>query len=195
MFDSIECNYPLPLSKEVIELENFDVYEADHQTKSLNNLLELYIITEDGELFCRKDEHEWIDDDDAFLKGYMQVTSSELVKQNFHGIIEFGCYEQLREEADSKVQETSVSLDYEAKFIDGKLVSIDLVNQSIDDTTKHYEEMQVLFLKQKERARKWYNKHIFYTKWFRAVKRQCIYKPLNGLHKFTGKLLTLSYRI
>jgi hypothetical protein len=194
MFDNIECNYPLPISKELIELDNFDIYEVELQTKSLDNLMELYVITEDGELFRKKNQYEWVDDDNAFLKGYMEVVSSDLVKENFHGIIEFGCFHSIIDVGE-KTTETSISVDYEAKFIDGKLVSIELVRQSIEDTTEYFEKMQALFKEQKRKAKLWYNKYIFYTKWFRTVKRHCIYKPLNGLHKFTGKLLTLSYRI
>ena len=195
MFDNIQCNYPLPVSEEMLELENFDIYEVELQTKSLECLLELYNITEEGELIRKKVSYEWVDDDEAFLKGYMKETSSEEIKENFHGILEFYCYEQLRKEIDGKVKEISVSIDYEAKFIDGKVTSIELVNQSIEDTTKHYEELQEMFNQHKIAAKKWYNRYFLNTKAFRNFKRHCIYKPLNALHNFTGKLLTLSYRI
>lgn len=195
MFDNINCEYPLPVSKELIELEDFDIYEAEFQTKDLENALELYTITEDGDLIRKKIQYEWVDDDEAFLKGYMKVVSSEDIKENFHGIIEFYCYEQLRKEVEGKTKETSVTVDYEAKFIDGKLSSIELVNQSIEDTTDHYYDMKEFFRKQEAERSKWYNKYFLYTKQFRNFKRVCIYKPLNALHTFTGKLLTLSYRI
>jgi len=194
MFDNIECNYPLPLSKELIELDGFDIYEVELQTKSLDNLMELYVITEEGELFRKKNQYEWVDDDSAFLKGYMQVESSELIKENFHGIIDFGCFHSIIETGE-KTKETSISVDYEAKFIDGKLVSIELVRQSIEDTTEYFEKMQALFKEQKRKANLWYNKYFFYTKQYRDFKRYCIYKPLDKLHKFTGWLLRLSYKI
>lgn len=195
MFDNINCEYPLPVSKELIELEDFDIYEAEFQTKDLENALELYTITEDGDLIRRKVQYEWVDDDEAFLKGYMKAVSSEDIKENFHGVIEFYCYEQLRKEDDGKIKETSVTVDYEAKFIDGKLSSIELVNQSIEDTTDHYYDMKEFFRKQEAKRNKWYNKYFLYTKQFRTFKRVCIYKPLSALHSFTGKLLTLSHRI
>ena len=195
MFDSIECNYPLPISKELIELENFDIYEVEFQTKSLDNLLDLYTITEEGELIHRCREYEWVDDDSHFLKGYMNPVSEKDVKENFHGILEFYCFEQIRKEVDGKVKEISVSVDYQAKFIDGKLASIELVNQSIEDTTEYYEKMQSLFEERKRQANLWYNKYFFYTKQFRDFKRFCIYKPLDKLHRFTGWLLRLSYKI
>jgi len=194
MFDYIECNYPLPLSKELIELDGFDIYEVELQTKSLDNLMELYVITEEGELFRKNNQYEWVDDDNAFLKGYMRVVSSELIKENFHGIIDFGCFHSIIDVGE-KTTEISISVDYEAKFIDGKLVSIELIRQSIEDTTDHFERMQALFKEQKRKAKLWYNKYFFYTKLYRKFKRCCIYKPLDKLHRFTGWLLTLSYKL
>lgn len=195
MFDNIECNYPLPLSKELIELEDFNIYEVEFQTKSFENLMELYIITEEGELFRKKIDYKWVDDDNYFLKGYMKATREELIKEDFHGIVEFYCYEHFTKEVDNKTREISISVDYAAKFIDGKLVSIDLVNQSIEDTTEHYEKMQSLFKEMEIQRNKWYNKYFLNTKQFREFKRYFIYKPLQGLHNLTGKLLTLSYKI
>lgn len=195
MFDTIECNYPLPISKELLDVEELDIYEVELQTKSFNNLMERYIISENGELFLFKNQYKWVDDDSCFLKGYMEETSSDLVKQNFHGIINFYFYESYVRRKSGNVKEFTVSGDYEAKFNDGMLVSIELVEHSIEDTTDHYLQMKQLFEERDRKAKLWYNNYIFYTKWFRDVKRCCIYNPLNGLHNFTGKLLSLSYRI
>lgn len=195
LFDNIECNYPLPISKELLDVEELNIYEVEFQTKSLENLMELYVITEDGELLRRKNRYEWVDDDDAFLKGYMEVVSSEDVKENYHGIVEFYFYESYLRDVDGKKKEITVSGDYEAKFIDGKLFSIELVDQSVEDTTEHYEKMQELWKQRKIEANKWYNKYFFHTKQFRDFKRFCVYRPLNALHKFTGWLLAISYKL
>lgn len=195
MFDNIECNYPLPITKELLELEDFNIDEVEFQTKSFENLLELYIISEDGELLRKKSTYEWYDDDEYFLKGYMKEVSSEIVKETFFGVVEFYCYEQLRKEVNGKVREISVSVDYEAKFNDGKLISLDLVDQSIEDTTEHYEKIQAHIAQRAKDMEIWYNKYFLYTNTFRKFKRICIYKPLNSLHKFTGWLLTQSYKI
>lgn len=195
MFDNIDCKYPLPISKELLEIEDFNIYEVEFQTKSLENLMELYVITEDGELIRKKSNYKWIDDDSYFLKGYMETVDVEDIKENFHGIIEFYCYESYYKEVDGKTREISISVDYEAKFIDGKLSSIELVNQSIEDTTEYYEKMRALMRERERIADLWYNKYFFYTKQFRNFKRHFIYKPLDSLHKFTGWLLRLSYKL
>jgi hypothetical protein len=195
MFDNIECNYPLPISKDLLDIEELNIYDVQFQTKSLENLMELYVITEDGELLRKKNRYEWVDDDNYFLKGYMDVVSSADVKENFHGIIEFYFYETYLKDVDGKKKEMTVTGEYEAKFVDGKLSSIELVYQSIEDTTEYYEEMRELFKKREIEANKWYNKYILCTKQFRNFKRFFIYKPLDKLHKFTGLLLRLSYRI
>ena len=195
MFDNIQCNYPLPVSKELLDVEEFDICEVEFQTKSLENLLELYIISEQGELIRRKAQYEWKNDDSYFLKGYADIVSEEDIKQDFHGVLEFYCYESYLKDDGDKKKEITISVDYEAKFVDGKLTSVHLVDQSITDTTEHYEDMQALWKLRNIEANKWHNKYFFYTKQFRNFKRICIYKPLDALHRLTGKLLTLSYRI
>ena len=55
MFDSVQCNYPLPLPLDVVDLYP-DLYEKEFQTKDLENLLDHYILNEDGELLWIKKE-------------------------------------------------------------------------------------------------------------------------------------------
>jgi len=196
MFDHIVCNYPLPISKEVLDIEGFNFAEVDFQTKDLENLLDVYTITEDGELFHTFKTYEWVDDDERFLKGYMKEIDRKEVKELFYGKILFYCYEQIRTtNCEGDVKETTVSLDYEAKFNDGNLVSVELVDQSIEDTTDYYIKTQKLLDDMSKRSKKWYNKYFFNTKAFRNIKKTLIYKPLQKLHNFTGWLLRLSYKI
>ncbi len=196
MFDHIVCNYPLPISKEVLDIEGFDISDVDFQTKNLENLLDVYTITEDGELFHTLNTYEWVDDDDAFLKGYMKVIDSKEVKELFYGRLNFYCYEQIKtKKEDGTIKETSVSLDYEAKFDEGNLVSLELVDQSIEDTTDYYIKTQKLLDEMFRRSKLWYNKYIFYTKPYRAFKNCLIIKPIRLLHQFTGWLVRLSYKI
>jgi hypothetical protein len=68
MFDSIRCDYPLPLPLEVVD-KLPDIYEKEFQTKDFENLLDYYILTEEGELLFHKKKYEWRDDDSSFLKG------------------------------------------------------------------------------------------------------------------------------
>lgn len=56
MFDSVQCNYPLPLPLEVVDIYP-DIYNQEFQTKDLENLLDNYILNEDGELLWIKKEY------------------------------------------------------------------------------------------------------------------------------------------
>ena len=67
MFDSVQCNYPLPIPLDVVDIYP-DIYDQEFQTKDLENLLDHYILNEDGELLWIKKEYEWKDDDSHFLK-------------------------------------------------------------------------------------------------------------------------------
>jgi len=189
MFDNIICNHPLPVTKDILDLGVFDVYELELQTKSLENLMEVYTITEDGDLLRKKCTYEWEDNDEMFLKGYLKETSSENINENFHGKIVFYFYEVIHSKDEkNNVKETTINLDYEAKFIDGKLSSMELIDQSIEDTTEHYHRTQEIFKKYEEQSKLWYNKYFLNTKIVRYIRRNIIYKFVYKIHQFTGKL-------
>ena len=133
MFDSIQCNSPLPLPLDVIDIYP-DIYDQEFQTKDLENLLDNYILNEDGELLWVKKEYEWKDDDNYFLKGYMEVTKEEIVPSNFHGILNFYCYQTVEEDVENNTAK-DISIDYLAKFTNGKLENIEILSYEIIDAT------------------------------------------------------------
>jgi hypothetical protein len=190
MFDHIHCEYPLP-SNEKLDKLGLKLQDIDYQTKDLHNCLEVYTITKDGKLFYKQVEREWVDDDNAFLKGYLQEISSKDVQVMHHGEILFYHYEILKE---SETKGQSVSIDYKAKFTDGIVSSIELVDCEIADASEYLTQQKAFWDKEKARRKKWYNKYIFYTKIYRAFSRYCIYKPVYMLYKLTGKLHTFVIR-
>ena len=188
MFDNVHCDYPLPAPKELIDL-NIDVQNLSYQTKSLENLLDLYTITEDGKLIYRNVKREWVDDDDAFLKGYFKEVSHTLEEVNYHGILEFYTYESI----DLGDKELSFSLDFEGKFIDGIMVEVNVVDFYTEDTTENRESLKELLKQNEIKRKKWYNKFIFNTlpyQYFRRGVTKFFYK----LHNFTGKLYNFSIK-
>lgn len=192
MFDSIECNYPLPLPLEVIDVLP-DIYDQEFQTKDLENLLDLYYLKEDGCLYWRKRKYEWKDDDDSFLKGYMDVVGEEIVQQDFHGILNFYCYETVYSSED-KNSGIDVSIDYLAKFTNGKLENIEVLSYEIRDATVRIIELKNTMKKHEERRSHWYNKYIFYTKSWRFIKNKIILGPINLLREFLDKLYWLGVK-
>jgi hypothetical protein len=189
MFDSVQCNYPLPLPLDVVDIYP-DIYDQEFQTKDLENLLDNYILNEDGELLWIKKEYEWKDDDGHFLKGYMEVTKEEIVPSNFHGILNFYCYETVEEDAENN-KAKDVSIDYLAKFTNGKIENIEVLSYEIIDATVRIVDLKNSMKKHAERRKRWYNKYIFYTKYWRFVKNKVILAPINFLKKSLDKLYWL----
>ena len=185
MFDSIKCDYPLPITLEMVDWD-IDVQNLDFQTKDLENLLDEYIITPEGELLHIQHKRNWIDDDSAFLKGYFEITDTQIVPANYHGIVNFYCYEDLPQK-DGKYY--TFDAEYEAKFIDNKLLSLELLDYKIEDNTKYHLDLKKKEGERKKKAKKWYNKYILYTKPVQFVRRK-IYRFFYNLHQLTGKLHT-----
>jgi len=189
MFDSIKVDYPLPLPLEVIDILP-DVYDQEFQTKDFENLLEGYILNEDGELLRIQKEYEWKDDDSAFLKGYMDVVNEEIVSSSYHGIVNFYCYETVHEDpASDKAKD--VLIDYCAKFTNGKLENIEVLSYKIIDATVRILDIKNMMKKQEERRKRWYNKYIFYTKYWRFLKNRIILDSIDFLRKILDKLYWL----
>jgi len=185
MYDSIECNHPLPLPLEVIDVLP-DIYDNEFQTKDLENLLDLYYLNEDGILYWRKRKYEWKDDDDSFLKGYMDVVEEEVIPHDFHGILNFYCYETVYSSED-KDSGLDVSIDYLAKFTNGKIENIEILSYEVRDATDRIINLKNTLRKHDERRNRWYNKYIFYTKFWRFVKNKIILAPVNLLRKSIDK--------
>ena len=186
MFDSIQCNYPLPLPLEIVDIFP-DPYDKEFQTKDLENLLEQYILNEDGELLRIQKEYEWKDDDSAFLKGYMDVVSQEIVPSNFHGVLNFYCYETIHED-ESSDKAKDVTIDYLAKFTNGKIENIEILSYEITDATVRIIELKNTMRKNEEYRKLWYNKYIFNTKYWRFIKNKIILRIINFFKKLLDKL-------
>lgn len=192
MFDSIECNYPLPLPLEVVDVMP-DPYDQEFQTKDLENLLDLYYLNEDGVLYWRKRKYEWKDDDDAFLKGYMDVVEEEIVPTDFHGVLNFYCYETVEKDLENN-KAKDVTIDYLAKFTNGKLENIEVLSYEIRDATVRIIDLKNTMKKHEERRKRWYNKYIFYTKGWKWIKSKIILAPIDLLRKFLDKIYWFGVR-
>ena len=192
MFDSIQCNYPLPLPLEVVDILP-DPYDQEFQTKDLENLLEEYILNEDGELLRIQKEYEWKDDDNAFLKGYMDVVSQEIIPSNFHGVLNFYCYETIHED-ESSDKAKDVTIDYLAKFTNGKIENIEILSYEITDATVRIIELKNTMKKHEEWRNRWYNKYIFHTKTWRFIKNKIILAPIDFLRKSVDKIYWFGVR-
>lgn len=128
MFSYIKCKKELPLTD---ELKNLSVKwdELQYQTKDLDNCLETYIISEDGELLEEVIEYEYTyyTEEEKKQKDHkpwnivkdQKIVKQETKKVDFHGKITF--YETL-----DFSDEESIWVDFDAYFVYGKLDKLEL---------------------------------------------------------------------
>jgi len=183
LFDRVIINYPLPLPLEVVDYIP-DIYQKEFQTKDLSNFLEDYILEEDGRLIEVSVKREWVDDDDSFLKGYFKVIDQKNIPTNYHGVLEFYAYERIHT-GDGKG--TDISIDYLAKFNDGTLTDIDLLEYEVRDSSEDIKRTNEFFKQLENKRSKWYNKYFFGTKLVVFFRRKIV-RIFGSLHNFTGKL-------
>lgn len=191
MFDSIQCNCPLPLPLEIIDLIP-DIYEQEIQTKDLDCLMDLYILNEDGKLLREAKKYEWRDDDSYFLKGYLETVERKIVDTNYHGYINFYIYERIYTN-ESKDEGLDVSIDFIGKFNNGILEKIEILDFSIDDATENIKKIKDLHKIYELKRNKWYNKYFFFTKPISLIRRKIV-SLFYKLHFFTGKLHSWAIR-
>lgn len=192
MFDSIQCNYPLPISLEIADILP-DLYDQEFQTKDLENLLDTYILDENGQLLWVKKEYKWVDDEEAFLKGYMEKVNEEIVPSNFHGILNFYCYETVEEDLENN-KAKDITIDYLAKFTNGKIENIEILSYEIIDATVRVIELKNTIQQHEKRRKLWYNKYLFHTKLWKFIKWKIIIKPIELIKKIFDKIYWLAIR-
>ena len=189
LFDEIKCDYPLPVTMEMVDFD-IDVQDVIFQTKDFENLMEEYIISEDGELLLVKKSFKWVEDGSQFFKGHLEEIDSKIVPADFHGKINFYCYEDLPE-MDGVMR--VFDAEYEAKFTDNKLVDLQLVDCKIIDNTQHVKDLNELFDKREQEMKKWKNKYFWNT--LPMIKfKKFVCRFFYNLHTFTGKLHSFSIR-
>lgn len=186
LFDTINCDYPLPLPLEVIDLIP-DIYNVEFQTKDLDNCMYYYKITEEGELLHFQQESKWVDDDDAFFKGYLKVISEKIININYHGNIVFGLYKEIKD-ANDPLKGISVLIDFKVKFTDGEVEEISVERYSIEDCSQRLLQMDNFMKRSEIEKNLWYNKYLFNTSIFIFIKREIILTPIRKLERGLSKL-------
>jgi hypothetical protein len=166
MFSYIKCKKELPLND---ELKNIDVVweDAQFQTKDLDNCLDNYVITENGDLIEDIIEYEYTyyTEEEKKLKSHRpwdivkdQKISKQYTKQvNFHGTIKFYEMFDLSEEED-------IWADFEAYFTYGKLDKIELVKTEKHECRKI--KMDEFWKEHERKKNSFYYKIRKYSGWF-----------------------------
>ena len=111
MFDEIRVEVILPDQTEVVD--------TWFQTKSFDNLMDKYVITKKGKLYRETWKYKWVDDDNHFLKGYLEKIPDSYERHHltdYHGDIIFY--------TSTPMTESRIWRDYTARFTEGRLTRI-----------------------------------------------------------------------
>lgn len=191
MFDEVKYEYILPLEvKEEVKALGIVPEDLLFQTKDLDSTLSLYTINRDGRLIFKNVKYKWVDDDNAFLKGYMEEESHTLDDMNYHGDLKFYAYENVKKDGNH----FAVILDYRARFTNGKLEEVKLENCEVNDDNDRQEDLNRMYREMEREKNLWYNKYLRYTKFYKNYIRKPIFSIVKFLHKLTSDLNTFILR-
>jgi hypothetical protein len=108
MFDTIRVEIEIPGCG--------DCSHEEFQTKSFDNVMENYVITKNGKLYCEKWEYDWVDDTSRLLNGYVEKIPGSYRREyltDYHGDVIF--YKRVKD---------TLWRDYYARFTEGKLTKM-----------------------------------------------------------------------
>jgi len=192
MYDSIECEYPLPMP------EDPKGYTGSYgfQTKDFENSLDIYIIDKDGQLSIERRETEWVGGDPngkSFLEksGYLKTKKTWLETVNRTCTIQF--YDYLS----SNKTDYDYWIVYNAVFIEGKITDVKLTTFEARPNSERKEKDEAFKMKLKLRhefIQTWRYKYIYkpYNTIIRAVVRgstKCLTKLKMLIFKLESKML------
>jgi hypothetical protein len=185
MYDDIVCKYPLPLPEDT---KGF--HPCGFQTKDLENALDCYEIREDGTLWLRECEREYIDGDP---KGKTWSDKIGLVKETkvwwtpvkITKSINMYTYQQGEGQYDYWV-------DFAIVFIDGVLQKIELKKFDVTNNTERKENFR-LHIEELKR-RKEFESTLFY-KLFGKPFNKTIWFSTRTLNTIGSFLIDISYKL
>ena len=131
MYDTIVCEYPLPMPDDPKGYTGSD----DFQTKDFDQSLATYTIDENGQLFILRIEGEWEPgnkDSDSFIGklGYFKTTKTWQERLNTTITVVF--YDYIH----SQNTDYDYFIEYEAVFVDGKITSVKLIEFTATDNAE-----------------------------------------------------------
>jgi len=169
MFDTIKCEYKLPLPEDLEECDSLVWDEIEFQSKSLGEpmfgaSLDTYTITEDGQLYLDKMNREWVEDESEY-GGHLEEKEDGVEKQDYTGEIDF-YHLHMGEEQD-------YWMEFKAIFYKGELKELTREGWKKQDNSDRIhirDEVAKGILKAKAKQKKWWFPfYVFYVKVIRFV--------------------------
>jgi hypothetical protein len=207
MFDSLYVEVKLPIPSPVDKLK-INWKKEEFQTKGLDNLMHKYRINRAGQLVFLDQETEWVEDDSpSRFGGYLNVISERWIKSNYTGKVVFyttvcsnpeqkenSFFELVPEDQIDSADGFDYSLDFEAKFVDGKLKDLKFLRVDVYPIKEYLINHNKWAQEVKEKQSKLsYKIKSFFKK---VIPNKGYYKIINKLNKFVGlqqKLITKLY--
>ena len=185
LFDTIICEHPLPLpdfdEEDLEDIGNKEANwaESEWQTKDLGQMLDVYTIEEDGQIYRQKTD--WREDEDA----PMGVSAEDGGIEKFEKTGEINFYNVvLGKKCDHW-------LEFKAVIWKGDLKELNLVEYKKEDNSdrlEYQEQMQAQINKDKSFEKKWYAKPYL-------VYRFCLTRPLGLLRYMIGSIAQITWKI
>jgi hypothetical protein len=149
MFDTVYCERKLPLTKEIKKaFPNKDWTKQDFQTKDLDNTMACYHIKKNGYLYTEKVEGEYVrtmtEEEENKIRKQGKFCwphkfvehSRTSVKEEITATINFYDYGEDEEG-------NTWDIEFDAEFVRGKLVSLELVKGEIVSTAEENEAREI----------------------------------------------------
>jgi hypothetical protein len=150
MFDTVTCQYPLPLPEEANQLTNPPDWAAvEFQTKSLDCVLDIYSIEEDGQVYKEVVDREVIQSEDGTLT--LNETQKGIERADFTGEVVF--YHMHME------SDYDYWAEFKALFWKGDLKEIELSKWDRQDNKQRIEVLEKIQdhnQQQKNAERRWW---------------------------------------
>lgn len=157
MFDSIKCEVTLPINKKLAKnFRNKDWTEVVFQTKDLDCTLSNYIIKKNKSFVLKIEKNKWIPrKKEKGLRGFFEEIRKDKWKSPYEIVHKGTSYRKIKHTGviefysiESDINENEWDLVFDAKFVDGVLVSIKLKSakiwQTADEVKKNNEHISKL---------------------------------------------------
>ena len=180
LFDTVICDYPLPLpdftGEELEDINSSDkgvssFQEVEWQTKDMGNMLDVYSIEDDGQIYLRNTE--WIQDEDG-------VKPEEGELQKYERTAEINFYQMFMG------KEWDHWLEFKATVWKGELKELDLVEYRKEDNSDRVEIQEQMMEQIKEKTSR--------GKLYKAYK-YIVSTPLNIIRVILGFMIGATMKI
>ena len=204
LFDEIQWERKLPLDKVLSKLK-IDWKKEMFQTKDFDNFMEHYKVDRRGQLHKNHKEYKWVETPDHKLfGGHLETVSEQWKKSDFTGTVNFyttvcdvpdekhySLWEEVPQEVIDRSVANDYSVDFIAKFVDGKLgeckilkIDIEPIKQQLISHNEWVRSIKIKESKISYKIKRFLRKHLPYNK---------IINNLNRLVSFQQSLIRKLY--